>query len=289
MINMMKADLYRILRSKGIYIAFALLLFIIGISIYMIEPGSVGMSVHLNELSQVEEYNAMREELAKEVTPEEWQTMTSAESRELMLKVDNHGYKLDKDMLCSSMNLYYIFIFIAAIALTADFSGGSIKNTLSSAIDRRKYFFAKLGFITLGCAVMFFMNTYITYFANLILNGERFASSIAVVTKITIMQLPVVLALASILTGFGFLTKKTALYNTVTIPFIVVLQMLLGLVIKLFSIKADIMKYEFQTMFVRLANDPSNGYMLRSYIICAVVFVLFSLLGSLSFKKTEIK
>lgn len=289
MINMIKADLYRLIRSKGTYIALAIMLLMIGASIYMIEPGSVGQSISLNRLSQVEEYAALREELAREVPYEEWQNLSYSKLREVILKVDNHGYKLDRDMLCASMNLYYIFIFIAAIALTADFSWGSIKNTLSSAINRRKYFFAKLVFIMLGCTVMFFMNTYIAYFANLIFNGERFASSIADVTKITFMQLPIVLALAGILTGFGFLTKKTAVYNTVTIPFIMVHQMLLGLAVKLFSIKKDVMNYEFQTMFVRLANEPSDGYIMRSYIVCAAVFVLFSLLGYMSFKKAEIK
>ena len=44
MINMIKADLYRITRNIAFYIAIGLVLLMIGVSIYLIQPGSVGQA-----------------------------------------------------------------------------------------------------------------------------------------------------------------------------------------------------------------------------------------------------
>ena len=283
MINMLRADFYRLVRSKGIYIAMLILLMMTGISIYFVQPAYVGLS---DSALSAEATAEIQSEL-DEMSYEEIQALSVSELREIMLRTQ--GYEFDRAMLSSNMNLYYIFIFFAAIILTVDFSGSSVKNTLASAISRNKYYCAKLSFISICCTAILFLNTYIVYFANIWFNNKNLASSLGTVTQISLLQLPPMLALASILTGIGFMVKRTAVFNTITIPLIIVLQIVLNLAATIFKIKEEYLYYEFQLMIGKLASNPSDSYVLHSYLVCAVVIIVFNVLGYLSFKKAEIK
>ena len=282
MINMLRADFYRLVRSKGIYIAMLILLMMTGISIYFVQPAYVGLS---DSALSAEATAEIQSEL-DEMSYEEIQALSVSELREIMLRTQ--GYEFDRAMLSSNMNLYYIFIFFAAIILTVDFSGSSVKNTLTSAISRNKYYFSKLIFISICCTATFFLNTYIVYFANILFNNKNLASSLGTVTKISLLQLPTMLALASILTGIGFMVKKTAVFNTITIPLIIVFQVVLNLAVTILKIKEEYLYYELQVMIRKLTLNPSANYILRSYLVCAVVIIVFNLLGYLSFRKAEI-
>lgn len=285
MINMIRADLYRIFRGKGIYVAILIMLLMIGTSIYTVSPGSVGQ-MQVGDVSTVD--YSIENEVFEDMDYEEVADMSTKEYRKVMLKrVKN--YKLDQAILTANMNLYYIFIFIIAVAIAVDFSGGCIKNTLSSAISRKRYFLSKAVLIFGLSTLFFFLNTYISYFSNLIFNGKNLSSSLWAVTKLTLLQLPPAFALMSILFGIAFLTKKTAVYNMITIPFIMVFQLLLAFVIGTLGLDKKYFNYELQIMFGKLADNPSNHYMMNSYLLCTVIIVAFILLGWLSFRKVEIK
>ncbi len=282
MINMIKADSYRVFRSVGLYIAVAFMLLMIAMSVYTVEPGSLG-TVSVGDVSYEEYYNTAADELTERALAE----MSLGEYREFRLK--SEGYELDRDIIGHNMNLYYVFIFVAAIAITSDFSAGSVKNTLSSAISRRRYFLSKTVFVTVCCLLLFFLNSYVTYFSNLFLNGKNLASSLWTVTRISLLQLPPVLALVSILTGLAFMLKKNAAFNMIAIPLVIVFQLLLALAVRFFGSIDKYICYELQSMFGRLANKPSESYLWNSYAVCAVIIVVFMLAGYLSFRKAEIK
>lgn len=278
MINMIKADFYRIVRSKGIYIAFVIILIMLGLDIYMVSAGNIGL--HIESPEKIEsDLDAM--------SYDEVQDLSLSEYRQILLETKNS--KLDREILGNNLNLYYSFIFAAALAIAADFSGSCVKNTLSSAISRKKYFLSKLVFVTLCCLIMFFFNTYAVYFANIIFNNRNLASDIGTVTKISLMQLPPMLAIISILTGFAFALKKTAAFNTVSIPFIMLVQILLDLLGTFFKIPAKVFEYELQRMIINLAMEPSTKFVLQSYAVCAAIIIVFTLIGWLSFKKAEIR
>lgn len=276
MINMMRADFYRLVRSKVFYITIVVMLLMIGCSIYFVQPGQI-MVFGISETDTGISSQSL----------DEAASLGMSELRELMLHAE--GYQLDKDILAANMNLYYIFIFIAAIVLTVEFSSGGVKNTLSSAISRNKYFFSKILFVNICCVALFFLNTFIVYYSNIIFNSRNLASDIETVTKISLLQLPAILAFISVLMGIGFIVKKTAGFNTITILFMTIVQLLFTLCIKVFKMKETFMDYEFQTMISKLANDPSDTYILHSYLYCAAVIVIFNLLGYMFFKKAEIK
>ena len=277
MINMIKADFYRISKSVVIYIAFAFIIFMTAADIYFVEPGSVGVYVTTE---------AVVENELSEMTREELNDLSSKEFREIMLRTQ--GYALDKDVLATNINLYYVFIFVAAIAITVDFSGSCVKNTLSSAISKKKYFLSKLITVSICCLAFLFLNTYMIYFGNIIFNNKNLASDIGTVTKITLMQIPPILALVSILTGFAFMFKRTAIFNTITIPFFMIIQLLLQLTVFM-KLPEDIYNYDLQVMISKLAFEPSAEYVLKSYAVCAAIIILFNLAGWFAFKKSEIK
>lgn len=284
MINMIRADLYRIFRGKGIYIAIFIMLAMIGTSIYTVSPGSVGQ-MQVGDVSTTD--YSIENEVFDDMSYEEVADMSTKEYRKVMLKAKN--YKLDKAILTANMNLYYVFIFIIAVAIAVDFSGGCIKNTLSSAISRKRYFLSKAVLIFGLSTLTFFLNTYIVYFSNLIFNGKNLSSSLWEVTRLTLIQLPPALALMSLLMGIAFLARKTAVYNMITIPFIMVFQLLFAFAVGTLGLDKKYLNYELQIMFGKLAADPSNHYILNSYLLCAVIIVGFTLLGWLSFRKMEIK
>ena len=278
MINMIKADFYRIFRGMGIYIGFALMIVMIVLDIYTVSAGSIAFKVVTE--------SAMDNELT-EMSYEEVNQLSINDYRKYMLGSKN--YQLDRDILAQNINLYYIFIFVGAVVITADFSGGSIKNTLSSAISRGKYYLSKLTCVILCCVVLFFLNTYIMYFANLVFNSSSLALSIGAVTRITLLQLPPILALSSILTGLGFVLKRTAAFNTATISLMLVIQMLMSLLSFFFKIPEKVFHFELSNMLARLAYNPSADYVTKSYLVCAVMIVGSLLCGWLFFRRSEIR
>lgn len=283
MINMIKADFYRTVRNIAFYIALGIVLLMLGLSIYIIQPGSMGQ-VNTEEVDTTSYSQSSRFD---ELSVQDMSNMSIKDMRQFML--DSEGYELDRDILGTNMNLYYIFIFITVIAITNDFSSGSIKNTLSSAINRKKYFLSKCAFVFCVCTGIFLLNTYVCYFANLIFNSGKVSSDIWTMTKVSLIQLPVMAALMSILIGIAFSVKKTSIFNVIAIPLIMVFQLILNLVITLFNINNKIADYELQVMINKLAAEPSKGYIIISFIYCAAIIALFLSLGYISFRKSEIK
>ena len=113
MINMMRADLYRIFRGIGIYIAAALIIIMSSVSIAVKEPGYIGNgNVSYND---------------EVVVPVMQETSSTHET-------------LVQGILAANINLYYPLIIIVFVILMTDVSNKTMKNTLSSAVSKRKYF-----------------------------------------------------------------------------------------------------------------------------------------------------
>lgn len=283
MFNMIKADSYRITKNIAFYIAAAIIFALAAVSIYLVSPGTIGQA-NIGDISTAQ-YS--QETPLDDISFEEMQDLTPKDMRKIMLETEN--YELDREILAMNMNLYYCFIFIAALIITVDFSSGSAKNTLSSAISRNKYFISKTAIVFGICIFLFFLNTYVVYFGNMIFNSGKVSSDLWTVTKVSLLQLPPMLALMSILTGIAFAVRKTAVYNMITIPLVMVFQLILGVLIKIFDLKSKIADFELQIMIGKLSADPSDKYIIQSCIVCTVIIIAFLSLGYASFRKSEIK
>ena len=276
MLNIIKADLYRLIRSKGLYIAIALVILIAIISIVTLSGPSIGFSVGTN---------------ADSVDVETMQKISAAKSlgelRSVMKSIGS--FELDRDILKQNGNLYFFFIAFVVIIITKDFSSKTIKNTLSSAISRKKYYVSKL-LLVLGLSTLLILfNNYFSYFLNLIVNGKEFTSSIGEITKITLYQLPLLYGIICLLVCIAFITRKTSIFNTISIPFLMVFQFIVITLTQLLRIKADwFTNYDLQWAMLKLANNPANDYILKCGLLGLVYIVIFGLIGYYVFKKAEI-
>lgn len=280
MINMIKADLYRVFRGKGIYLAILLAVIMASSSIYVMQPGYIGLtsSDTISGDSMVDDETGL-----------ELSTTNSISKTRKILK-ETSGYPLDSAIIGTNVNLYYMFIIIVVGVLVTDLSHSTAKNTLSSAISKKKYYLSKLFTCCLLCIGLVLLNNYGTYIFNRLINGAKFSSGIEKITKYTLVQLPIMCGIISLLVCMAFLLRKTAAFNAVSIPFVMAAQIVIMGVSALFSIKSNhIMEYEYQFMLSNLVTDTSLSYIMKSITLAIIYIVVFNILGYNVFRKSEIK
>lgn len=273
MFNIIKSDLYRLIRSKVFYIVIGFVIVIAVANVISMSAGRIGLSVEGTDVETLSKTSSAK---------------SLGEFRDIMKSFG--GFELDKEIIGQNVNLYYMFIAFVVIVLTKDFSNKSIKNTLSSAISRKEYYMSKLLCILGISTLLIIFNNYFNYFLNLAVNGKEFASSIVEITKITIYQLPLLYGIICFLVCLAFITKKTSIFNTISIPFIMVFQLVVMTMTSMFRIKADwFTNYELQYALVNLAKNPTNSYIIKCGLIGIAYIIIFGIIGYCAFKKTEIK
>ena len=278
MINIIKSDLYRVFRGKAIYIAIAFILVLASVSCFSMSPGHIGI------VSSSIEQTDYDDELLEKV----YETDSLMETREIMKEYG--AFPLDKAQLGANANLYYFFIIVVVIVLVTDLSNSTAKNTLSSAISRKKYYLSKL-ITCLGLGTLLVLiNNYGSYIINLIMNGKEFSAGLLEITKLTILQLPILYGIISMLVCIGFCFRKTGTFNSITIPLIMVIQLIIMGVSTLFHIDVNnILNYEFQYIIGNLVANPTNTYILKTLALAALYIVIFNYLGYSVFRRAEIK
>ncbi len=277
MINLIKSDLYRIFKGKAIYITLAIVIIIAIVSCVGMSSGYIGVSTG----SKLTSFD-------KETTIALNEANNLIEYRNI---IKSHGsFELDRQIIGQNGNLYYLFIVIVVISLSTDFSNKSIKNTLSSAITRKQYYLSKLVLIAFLGTLFVLFNNYFSYFLNFIINGDKFSMPFMETVKITLLQLPLLYGIISLLVCFAFALQKTALFNTVSISFIILLQTLIIGITNLFKINLNgFYDYEFQSALSKLADYPTNNYIIICTMLGIVYIFLFNIIGYSIFKKCEIK
>ena len=280
MINMIKAGLYREFRGKGIYLAILLAVIMASSSIYVMQPGYIG----LTSSDTISGDSMVDDETGLELSA------TNSISKTRKILKETSGYPLDSAIIGTNVNLYYMFIIIVVGVLVTDLSHSTAKNTLSSAISKKKYYLSKLFTCCLLCIGLVLLNNYGTYIFNRLINGAKFSSGIEKITKYTLVQLPIMCGIISLLVCMAFLLRKTAAFNAVSIPFVMAAQIVIMGVSALFSIKSNhIMEYEYQFMLSNLVTDTSFSYVMKSITLAIIYIVVFNILGYNVFRKSEIK
>lgn len=274
MINQIKADLFHIFKGKAIYITILIMLIMISTSVYMLSPGNIGFSV--GSSSQINE-----EEL------EMYSHINNlSDLRNYQLKHDS--FDLDSEIIAQNNNLYYFFIVIVILVLCTDFSNKTLKNAISTSTSRKNYFISKTLLIFGLCTLLIIINNYGMHFMNLVCNGSKFTTDLATITKLTILQLPLLYGIISLLCCFAFAIRKLSLFNGITIPFIMLCQVVLMLLTSIIG-KQDIMKYEFQNALAALTTQPTNTFINECTILGCCYLILFTAISYITFKKADIK
>lgn len=280
MLNMMKADMYRIVRGKAIYIITLIIIALEIVNIISISAGAISIGINPNLVTGDEYDYEYLEKLEKANSISEYRKIIK----------DNGGFELDTDIMAENGNFYYIIIVLVIIVVTCDFSNKSVKNTLSSAISRKKYYISKMLLLYLITTIVLVFNTYFSYFLNLLVNGSSFVSSIGNVTKILLLQLPLIYGIITLLGSIAFITRKTSIFNAISIPLIAVVELIAMGICTLFRLDAvKIFEYDFTFMLRNIANNQTDTLIMKSLVLAIVYIVLFNIVGYFVFKKSEVK
>lgn len=256
MINMTKAELYRMTKTKGIWLFWIFTALIFLISIVYKEPGGI-MFGPLDMESPRAPYEV----------------------------------KLDIGQVSFNFTFYFLLIIPVFSVVAAEFSENTVKNTISSSISKSMYYISKFVFALVYSLVMFVAANYLFYIVNRLVNGQKHSSPIGVFAKAFFSQLPLFVAVISAFIFLAFLLRKGAAFNAVTIIFPLAYTMVAQIVSGIESAKdvgQKLMKYDLSVMMGNLAISSTDSYRTKCYILCAAVTALSFVLGFVSFRKTEI-
>lgn len=236
MMNIIKADLFRIFKGKGIYICILVVSALCSVSIYLKSPGHIGLNSGSTSNAALEEYQDID-------TPEDVRKIAS--ENEMLL---------DEGMMKTNGNLYYPLVFVAFVVICVDLSNHTAKNVISTEVSRSTYYLAKL-LLTWGLGIFLLaLSTYFGYFGNIIFNGSKNISSILDITIIMLRQIPIFCGIMSVQVMIAALTQKTSRYNAIAIMLIMASQMLLMLIITVFKVDSStILQFEFEGIIRSLA------------------------------------
>lgn len=253
MINMFKAELYRLTKTLGFYLFWVIALGTLSLSIIMKDPGGVSLGA----------------------------PMTFADDT-----------KLDVCQVAFNFTFYFLLITPVFSIIAGEFSEHTVKNTITSGISKKMFFVEKALFTLLYCMVSFLAANYLFWGANRLINGEDYSSSIGDFSKAVLSQVPLFMAIVSVFIFVAFLFKKGAAFNAVTIltPILITtVELILYGIEKTKSVAEKLLKYELSSMIHNLALGCDGDYRAKCYIFSAAAIAVSFVFGYLCFTKTEIE
>ena len=161
MLNMAKADLYRLIRSKGAYICLVVIAVMYATALFSDSFAIIGAG-----------YDPSR--------------------------YFDDSFQKDLRMVGCNSNYYFLLLFPVSILLLSDFGSSTLKNTLSSVTTKTKYYVFK--FLAVQCVsiVYFLFGNTAYYVVRRLIYGSGKATAAADYFSVVLWQLPTYIATASI-------------------------------------------------------------------------------------------
>lgn len=291
MVNIIKADLFRIAKDRiWIIVIVALLIGFTIPSLYTLS--SMGGSSAYDQGIDLGEYV---ESKLPEYGVEYPYQLTTEQYREIVFSID--GYKTDIDIICGAfMPIFEIIIILEVLLVTRDFSVHSVKNTLSSPINRKTYYFAKYAAIMMLSVIILVTVNLMVWICNLIINGPERSLPFGLLILYTFLMMIPLTAFVTIAHAAAFVFRKSLPYSLVTIgltlfcdSFYVTFAMLIG---GGDSWAIRIIRYFLTIMYSAITCTHEEDYLpyLFTCIVICVILTAVSLSGGyLFFRKREIK
>ena len=270
MMNIIRADIYRIFRGKGIYITFAVMLLLVFFSVFIFN--SMPQTGIIIASEAVEDVNEM-------ILPE-MPVMTGATAATLVF---------------SSMEfMAYFFLPLIIIVAMAMFSTGAIKNELSTGLSRIKLYFSKFLLSFILCVVLMLSFVLLTILSATILNGVGYWGEGLLLDIIKMLGALTLLALAFNSVGMFlcFVTKRTAAVNGIYIALLFVPSIIVLMLSMAFPNILEILNYDLFnqfTVFSQAVLEPSAADITRSVAVCLAFILVPTIAGVSLFRKAEIK
>ncbi len=252
MINMIKAELYRLTKTKGFYIFWAVMLITYIITIIYKEEGGLSLGAPLTS---------------------------------------DKSIKMDIRMVQRNFTYFYLFIIPQFSMICSEFSDKTYKNTISSAVSRRMYFFEKTVFCTGYTMISFIVLNLLFYVSNAVINGSKYSSSFGDYLKAVMTQVPIMTAVCCVFVMLAFVLKKGAAFNAVTIIspilFTTISVTMYGIETTR-SIAEKLLKFEISTVIMNLPVYTADHYRAKCYVLCTGLSAVSLLAGWLAFSRKEL-
>jgi ABC-2 type transport system permease protein len=261
MINIIKADLYRIIRQKGLYIT---AICFITLVVLQVSTGSVGRIGVSTDLLPAVDFNNL--------------TGINAAFASMSL-VDNY--------------LYFMLPLIIIVA-DVDFSSGAIKNVVASGCSRVEYYLSKLILAMVFCIILLLLNVIISLITATIINGFGGQIDKEVILrfiKIFLPQLYIFLSVTSVGVFLVFITKRTSAAISLYIAFCMLPTVIIFILSEISEKVLKLINYDIvgNLRVLSITAGATSEHIERAILI-GTVYLLLSIIGSVFlFKKSEIK
>lgn len=255
MINSFRADIYRLLKSKGTYICLILIALTYSLTIGFKSQGGVSFGM-------MPDKKALK------------------------------SNKLDVNQLVMSFNYYFFLIMPVFMIIIPEFTESAYKNTITSVSDKKWFFISKFVLCEIVGLFIYVTTSFVFYFANKMINGSKYSSSIGTFAKKDLKLIPIMMFTIAIFAFFAFLFRKASVFNSITIVLPIVINLLAGVL----SMNKDLAKgvskaysYELGSMMERFVDNVGGSvYFGRCIAICVVGTGLLFVLGMKLFDKREL-
>ena len=269
MINLMRADMYRILRGKGIYICFAIMLAVILLTVYVMRIApTMGVSGEVVIEGFEFEDRALQDNY-----------MSGASSATMAIGAMN--------------NMIYIFLPLLIIVSMAAFSSRAVKNELTVGIGRVKFYLSKL---FLGSILSFvFMALYLVLSVALAatVDGMGYWGSGFFTEIMQAFGLQILLLLGFVSMGvfFGFLTRRTSATIGLYIALALVPSIIISILSGPFPRALNAFYYDLSGLYFHFARpgDMTGFEICRGIIVSLVYIAVSTIAGLVLFKRAEIR
>jgi len=262
MTNIIRADIYRILRGKALYITFALLAVF---SLLEVLPHGGGDQIGVNTNAIVMDFSS--------------QTVDGAVGARLILTVMD--------------NLTYFLIPLFVAVAMSMFSCGAVKNSLSTGMSRTRLYFSKLALSSLLCVLMMLVYGAVGVLAATALRGPGDWTEPYLLTLLRAFgaQMVLLLAFNSVGVFLSFSVRNTAAVTGIYIAFALVPAMVIGLLVESNGSLAEYYNYDL-TMCMKLFSyieEMSPTEVVRGLAVGIGYIIASTVAGAALFTRAEIK
>lgn len=171
----------------------------------------------------------------------------------------NSGSNIINEILKSADILMLLFLPIISSVLMTDFSVGTIKNNVISGYSRSKIYLSKLIVCSITCILIVLFYVISAFFMNIIKNGYDGALNINLILntiKIIVIQIPIYIGIISTAFMIGVLTQN----KTVVITIYLLYQFVIEILFMALGDKVNnIMQYEPISNLDKVAHIETNA------------------------------
>lgn len=260
MLNIIRADIYRIFKSTGIYF----LMFLMWVIMLSITFLGGSWQIDARDASQI-------------------------------LVDESMNISAFQRQIANNNILFYLMIIPVFVIINTDLSKNTVKNTIASVTNKKTYYFSKcIGAEFVSAAALIIFNFVFWLFASLA-KGMDFTMPLGDILMITLRQIPIFIGAVSVMVFFAFLLRKSALFVTLSL----IMQRSYNLFLALLSyilnktgvynfIDKFFVKYEMENAINIVTLQPTADYTLKCTLIYLSLAVVLTFLGYVFFRKKEI-